>query len=42
MGGSATTTTDLGLRNEGGMLSRRFSVSSVGSARAGMYWKCAV
>src|SRR6185312_648935 len=36
------TTTDLGLRKDGGILSRRFSVSSVGSARAGMYWKCAV
>src|SRR5215469_8999869 len=41
-GGRGTTTTDLGSRNEGGMLSRRFSVSLFGKARAGMYWKCAV
>ena len=41
-GGKATTTTDFGSRNEGGTLKRRFSVSSVGNASAGMYWKCAV
>src|SRR6185437_4545361 len=41
-GGSATTTTDLGSRNDGGMFRRRFRVSLVGSASAGMYWKWAV
>src|SRR6267143_2965852 len=40
--GSPTTSTDLGLWNEGGLLSLRFNWSPFGTARAGMYWYVAV
>jgi hypothetical protein len=40
--GSAMTSTDLGLWNDGGVLRRRFMASACGKLMAGMYWYWAV